>query len=342
LKFSWREISCILLNMISWIYLIILFTWLAAHLLTGDRIPILALSNFIAVYFFFPLPVVLLLGIFCRSRSLLIGFAIGAIAFLALWGHLFLPRLSQPRASGAALTVMTYNVLAWHSHTDEIIANIRAENPDLVLIQELNHTLANALKTGLAAEYPYQVLDPVDNPTGIGAISRYPLRDTGERMPLRWIGGPQILEMDWSDRRITVINIHMFSTTRIASASIIDPEFRLREAEARLLVERALQEGPAIVAGDANTSPLSEAYRILSRDLIDAWREAGFSLGHTFPGSDIPGSDRPRLRGWLVPKWLARIDYIFHSEHWVTKGARMARFDQVSDHRGVIAVLRLK
>jgi hypothetical protein len=76
--------------------------------------------------------------------------------------------------------------------------------------------------------------------------------------------------------------------------------------------------------------------------LHDAWREEGFGLGHTFPGSDIPGSSRPNFGSWYVPQWLARIDYIFYSTHWEALEARLARVDGVSDHRGVVAILRPK
>jgi endonuclease/exonuclease/phosphatase (EEP) superfamily protein YafD len=37
-----------------------------------------------------------------------------------------------------------------------------------------------------------------------------------------------------------------------------------------------------------------------------------------------------------------RIDYVFHSDEWVTISARMAQIDGVSDHRGAIAVLKLR
>jgi endonuclease/exonuclease/phosphatase (EEP) superfamily protein YafD len=37
-----------------------------------------------------------------------------------------------------------------------------------------------------------------------------------------------------------------------------------------------------------------------------------------------------------------RIDYIFHSSHWSTVDAHTAPFDGVSDHRGVVAELKLK
>jgi endonuclease/exonuclease/phosphatase (EEP) superfamily protein YafD len=341
LKFGFREVICVLINLTSWAYLLILVAWLAAHLLTGDQIPHLALLNFLAVYLFFPLPLVLLGALICRSRSLGIGFALGALAFLYLWGPLFLPRLGRPAAGGQPLTVMTYNVLAWHTFTGPVIATIRAEDPDIVFLQELNWNLARALGRELIEEYPYQVLAPLDNPSGIGVISKLPIQATGERLPLRWIGGPQVLAAEWERQTVTLVNIHMVPTTQLAAANVVEPSIRLREAQAEVLVDLARRSGPVIIAGDANSAPLNESYKILARALQDSWREAGFGLGHTFPGSTIPGSDRPRIGRWYVPAWLARIDYIFHSADWTTVSARLARVDGVSDHRGVVAVLKL-
>ena len=100
--------------------------------------------------------------------------------------------------------------------------------------------------------------------------------------------------------------------------------------------------GPLIVAGDANAADLSRPYRTLtSGHLRDAWREAGFGLGSTFPGSTVPASSRWKLGSWYVPQWLVRIDYIFISPHWGVATAGMAQFDGVSDHRGVVAELVL-
>ncbi len=100
--------------------------------------------------------------------------------------------------------------------------------------------------------------------------------------------------------------------------------------------------GPLIVAGDANAADLSQPYRIITRGgLQDAWRAAGFGLGGTFPGSTVPESSRWKIGSWYVPQWLLRIDYVFISPHWEVRSARVAQFDGVSDHRGVIAELIL-
>jgi vancomycin resistance protein VanJ len=330
------------LLILSWFYMALVLAWLAGFIVIGDRLRYLGLINLLAVYLFIPLPVILLAAIFFKRASLGVGFSIGMIAFLFLWGFQFNPlRLSVIRAprSDPSLSVMTYNVLAWHSYTGPILETVRHESPDVVFIQELNNNLARTLQSELIDDYPYQILEPVDNPRGIGVISRYPIHETGVQLRGAWIGGPQVLTLDWNDMRITLVNIHMTSTTGIRSRAHIERTFSQREDQARLLAEFVRGRGPTIIAGDANAAPQNDSYRILTSELIDAWRVAGFGLGHTFPGSTIPGSDRPRLGNWYVPPWLSRIDYIFHSDHFKTVEARTARVDGVSDHRGVVAVL---
>jgi vancomycin resistance protein VanJ len=337
-----RKALSIILLFLSYLYLVLLLIWIGGYLLIGDRLRYLGLINLLAVYLFFPLPLLLLAALIYKRPGLWVGFTIGTLVFIFLWGPQFNPlRLAE---SGDAerrpsLTVMTYNVLAWHNHTDPIIDTILYENPDILFIQELNHNLAQALQEELIHVYPYQVLDPVDNPRGIGTISRLPLQETGVLLPDGWIGGPQVLNLEWEGMDITVINIHMTSTTGISSPAHIERTFSLREAQARALIEFASQRGATIISGDANAAPQNDAYRILTSVLTDAWGEAGFGLGHTFPGSDIPGSDRPRFGNWYVPRWLSRIDYIFYSNHFKAIEAHTALIDGVSDHRGVNAIL---
>jgi len=207
-----------------------------------------------------------------------------------------------------------------------------------VLLQEVNPTMAAVLQSELLDEYPHQILEPAVGFRGMGVISKYPIQPTGEELPLDWIGTPQVLEMDWMGWRVTLINFHMQSSIP-QTFGWISEDNRVREAQAQALVDFARDAGPLILGGDANATPLNASYHILNRQLSDAWLEAGFGFGHTFPGSAIQGSSRPRLAGHPVPQWLMRIDYIFHSSHWVAVEARTAPFDGVSDHRGMVAEL---
>ncbi len=324
---------------VSGAYLLILFTWLGVYLVTGERFTLIALINFIAVHLFIPLLLVAIVAIICKSKWLAVGFMTGVLASVWFWGDLFLPRVDQPTSIEPPLTVMTYNVLAWHDQYDPILETIRIENPDILLLQELNTNLASRLENELRNEYPYQVLKPVDHPTGIGVISKFPIQASEVSVPQLWAGGPQILDLEWNGEQIRLVNFHMVPTTGILPLDEVEESIRSREQEAQILAGLANQSGSAIMGGDANTTSLSDAYQTITEVLVDSYRAAGFGLGHTFPGSTIPESDRPHIGSLYVPAWLARIDYVFHSDDWTTISARTARIDGVSDHRGVIVEL---
>jgi endonuclease/exonuclease/phosphatase (EEP) superfamily protein YafD len=325
-----------------WIYFAFLFGWLAAYLLVGDRNRMVSLLNLLAVYWFLPLLLIILANLFLRRPAIWAAVLIGGAAFIWLWGGLFLPGLETAHAGPSdtgTLTVMTFNVLGRQSNTAPQIETLRQENADVVLIQELNHDLAGAIQRQLTDLYPYQALKPGFDVEGMGILSKYPLRSGGFELPLSWTGIPQVLVMDWHGQPVTLINFHMTPTT-LRTASRVDLDNRRREAQADALVEAADRAGSVIAAGDANATPLNASYHILGNRLKDSWKEAGFGLGHTFPGSDVPGSSRPDVWGVPVPMWLARIDYIFHTPDWQAVSTRVAHYDGASDHRGVIAVLK--
>ncbi len=326
-----------------WVYFTILFSWCLLYFASGDRISAVALINNLAVYLFFPVLPVAFVAPFLGRREIWAGWIVAALVFGVLWGELFVPDLRARRTEADVLTVMTYNVLARHAQTDPILDVILAEEPDVVFVQELNPQVARAFQAELQSQYPYQILEPRDDVIGMGVISRFPLRSTDQALSQEWVGDPQLISLDWQGNDILLINFHMFPSG-IGASWQVEYVYRARESQARALadfVRTHVKEGPVIAAGDANVTDLSDAYRILRLDLNDTWRDAGFGLGHTFPGSDIAGSSRPRIAGRLVPMWLARIDYIFVSPQWMTIGSRMARFDGVSDHRGVVTELVL-
>jgi endonuclease/exonuclease/phosphatase (EEP) superfamily protein YafD len=328
----------------SWVYFTGLFGWAALYFLSGDRFGVMALLNTFAPYFFSPLPLALALAAWTKRRELWVGALVGAAIFVWLWGGLFIPKTRPAQAGGPTLKVMTYNALGMQPFTDPAVDVIRAENADIVFLQELNTYLAKAIRNELADEYPYQFLDPVDGVTGMGTISKLPLQPAGDGLPLDWVGTPQLFSLDWNGGRVTLINFHMWPAG-LGTPGAIEYNYRTREAQAAALADyarAASTRGPVIAAGDANTTDLSDAYKIVTHTLTDSWREAGFGFGQTFPGSDIPGSSRPRLAGWPVPQWLVRIDYVFHSTHWEAVEAHTAKFDGVSDHRGVVVTLAVK
>jgi len=198
-----------------------------------------------------------------------------------------------------------------------------------------------ALQDELIDVYPFQILDPQEDYDGMAAISRFPIQLTGEQFSSRWIGVPQIMELDFQGQQIILVNFHTHPYT-FRSGEAFRYFSDRRHTQAQILADFAARiETPLILAGDANDTSLSETYQIITHSPVkDVWREAGFGLGHTFPGSDIPGSSR-LVGPFTMPQWITRIDHIFVSSHWDIILANVAPFGGVSDHRGVVTELVL-
>jgi endonuclease/exonuclease/phosphatase family metal-dependent hydrolase len=95
------------------------------------------------------------------------------------------------------------------------------------------------------------------------------------------------------------------------------------------------------LAGDFNITHLNEGYAQMTKRLRDAWWEAGFGFGHTYPVDAQP----PGLVAWKygipVPQRLIRIDYVFASEEWAIASAQVLPSTGGSDHLGVMVELGL-
>jgi endonuclease/exonuclease/phosphatase (EEP) superfamily protein YafD len=334
---------------VTYVYYMFLFGWAGLRALGGDRWWWLHLLNTFALYMFAPLPLLTLATLALRrhQRIAWAGAVGGLLLGALLYGDLFLPRYPVARAESTTLRVVTSNILGYNTNAAGIVAAIRESDADVVALQELGIPVAEAIENDLLVEYPYQVLDPRKGVSGMGIISRYPMRPAEDRLygdGSPWVTPAQQMLVTFEDNEILFINFHAvppylnpFDMARMEEVT------RLREDQARWLVEAVRSYGgPALVVGDLNAGDMSQAHAIMTSELTDVWREAGWGMGHTFPGSSIPGSSRMRIGGVLVPKWLVRIDYIFHSAHWQTVSADIAPWDGQSDHRPVMSDLHLR
>ena len=327
------------LTIASVVYLFFLFGWLGVYLISGDKFFAIALMNFAALYFFIPLVLVLLVALFSRNRWLFIAFLAGVFALVMLWGDHFVPKVYEKSGDIPRLKVMTYNVYAWHDDYESILDTIHYEDPDVLFLQELNTGFAEFLTQELRGKYPYQELVPQDNPEGIGVVSKFPLSPSDTNLPQLWAGGPQILDLVWNNQKILLVNFHLTPTDGVFPIDREEQHIRAREQEARLLSGLASQVGGAIMGGDGNMSFLSDAYKEMTKHLVDAYRSMGAGLGHTSPGRSLLESELPHPVGLFIPAWLMRIDYVFHSDNLTTVSAHTAKIDGVSDHRGVVVEL---
>ena len=331
-----------LLMIVARLYFLCLFGWIILRTLLGDHWWWLFLLNSFAVYLFLPLPAILVIALLARKREVWIGFGAAMALGMYLYGGLFLPKLPRLRAGSPTLTVMTYNLLGYNENRESVTATIRAANADVVALQELNSPIALALRRELGDMFPYQMTEVQIEGASPGVISRYPLRPTAESLPGTWAGPPQVLSLDYHGTRVTLLQAHTFATGLGGGAAHLQWTVRERERQARAIVKfAAAHSEPLIVAADLNAGDQTMAYAIVTGALADAWREAGWGFGHTFPGGTSPGLVGLFTGGVPIPMWLVRIDYVFHSRHWRATSASIGPWDGVSDHRPVVAQLAL-
>lgn len=325
------------------LYLVFLFGWAALHALDGDRWWWMFFINSFVPYYFLPLPVAVVVAVLSRHRVLLAATGAAALLFVWLYGGLFVPRGSSAQAATPTLSVLEYNLLGYNKNVDGIVAALRASNADVIGLQELNPQVAEAIERELQGEYPYQFLTPQPGVRGSGVISRYPMQPADSTpTDLHWVGEEQLFRLDFAGTEVLLLHFHAIPPL-VGDPTSMTWVIRERERQAESLAAFAhTTDVPLILAGDFNATDMSDAYAILTQQVKDSWREAGYGLGHTFPGTTSARSSRLCSRFFCVPMWMVRIDYVFHTDAWETVSAEIGPWDGGSDHRPVLVTLQLK
>jgi len=295
-------------------YLLGMWLYIPARLLTGDRYWPLSFANTFALYGFLPLLVAVPLALLLRARWLTLIGVVALVVGLLHFGPLYLPK-QTPTAQGVVIKVMTFNIWYENNQTDVIEKYIVSINPDLVLIQEITNQYANEGIKALQTAYPYQVHESFR--TGDLILSKFPIVEQGDFALGRDMAfDHQRVVIDVSGQKIAVYNIHLpyplLGTSRIHTrfwylnaASGWNDKPRNQQA-AELLDKLDGEQLRYIVGGDFNSSSQSATYDMLAAVMRDSWREAGWGLGATWPNARVAG-----LPSFMPP--VIKIDYLWHS-----------------------------
>ncbi len=334
--------------------------WAIAHGLVGDGFWLLALVNGFAVYLFAPLPLMALFAALVRRRTTWAALLIPVLLFFGLFGADLTPPAPVVRAGNddLTLTVMTYNVLYTNTDAAPIVASVTAANPDLIGFQELTPLLARQLEQEIGARYPYRTpLHPATCHAEVAVWSRYPLQAESVDEEILCRVRPVVVEV--KGQRVRVVDVHAWPYTTLDQEDV-ERGFRWRQEQIEWVLKTiAGKPEPLVLLCDLNSTPMHEVYRTLTTfetghsdgtlstlenghsdgtlttHLVDSFRAAGWGLGHTFPATGG--------RAWGIPHpgRLVRIDHIFHSDDWQAEAAWVGEWDGASDHRPVVARLRL-
>jgi len=274
--------------------------------------PLALLNNFLP-FFFAPLLLTLPFAMLTRSKKTLVTSLVVLSLFAVLYGPFFLPRLRPAGASGdETLAVMSFNIYYNHPDPEQAIAAIAAENADIVALQELLPFTAELLRQRLSDRYPYMVLEPGLSSTGL--LSRYPILHSEWFQPAG-VGRPTIhAVLDVNGRPLHVLSVHppppSLSHRPGRWLPVVPDGFSDEGGERQVagIARRvAAMDGPVLALGDFNMTDQTPAYARMTPLLKDAFREAGWGFGFTFPHGERVG----RLP---LPGPLVRLDYVFHSD----------------------------
>ncbi|NBD36245.1 MAG: hypothetical protein GVY30_09655, partial [Chloroflexi bacterium] len=195
------------------IYALGMIAGVVGRWLIGDQSALLFMFSTFSFYLFLPALLLPFLALFLRRRDLWASFVVLMLLWTALYGRLWQPKPQRQvhSAAGDATTlhVMTYNMWGGNPSAENVVGSIRAADPDLVAIQELNPQTAEVVRRDLREVYPYQLLDPQYGVSGMGFLSRYPFRPITATLAAQgWVGAPQLLTLDVDGASVTVLHLH--------------------------------------------------------------------------------------------------------------------------------------
>lgn len=229
------------------------------------------------------------------------GYIVIGLATIALNAWLVVPwYLPQASAADSGATaaetfkLMLANVLASNHDPDRFIELVRAEQPELIVMQEATPAWLASL-SAIDSAYPYRLAEPRDDPFGIALYSRFPLDSTTiiESPPN---GFPDLIAVARiGGARLTLISTHPIPPLGVANYGARNLQL---DGVARLA---ARTPGAVVVVGDLNTTIWAHHYRRFEE--ISGLRSArrGFGVVPTWPLFLLPA---------MIP-----IDHCLVSEH---------------------------
>ncbi|KJC63838.1 endonuclease/exonuclease/phosphatase family protein [Agreia bicolorata] len=217
-------------------------------------------------------------------------------------------------ADEQAIRLVSANVLYDNQHIRELGDDIAAEEPDVVVLQEVTPEVLTELgRSDLWTMYPYRMTAPEPLFHGAATFSKYPI-DDGHSIDVG--GSPMLLtDLQTPSGTLRVINVHTVAPLTTQDARSWAGQFP------DLAKMVSTSPYPIVLAGDFNATldhaPLDA---LVDGDVRDAFQEAGSGFGNTWP----------EWGGPLPP--LMRLDHILVNDE-IQVGSVVEEVSIGSDHR---------
>lgn len=183
-----------------------------------------------------------------------------------------MPGAAAAHAGEARLRVMAANVLYRSNDYERALAQIDAEDPDIVGLVEVTDAWIDALPE-LQQRFPYHVLRPEESAHGLALFSRLPLQEL-EISPYHEGDIQTAIHVlaDLQGRQVVLTLAHLVSPVTPRRAAL-----RNRQIEAIAELVNKDKEYDHVVIGDLNITPWSPDYAALEEaGLVNAARGRGY------------------------------------------------------------------
>lgn len=231
---------------------------------------------------------------------------------------LFAPRVAAPTTAGAALRVVSINVFAGNHDYARVLAYVRQEQPDVLVVLEVTPGWARALEQ-LRSEFAYSWVRPTGQRAGIAVLSRVQPSATRE-VDLGGTGEPSlVLTLEQSGAPVALLGTHLYWPLGPRASAVRN---RQLHGIARLARERA---APFAVIGDLNVTPFSPHFARLLREGGLRNCANGAALAPTWPAR--------------VPPLFIRIDHCLASPDLSATDVRVGPYVG-SDHYPIAVDIR--
>jgi len=242
---------------------------------------------------------------------------------------------NQAAREPGVLRVMTYNIKYATRGMDGIAEALRAANPDIVALQEVDsgsrraggadQATVLAERTGLPYHAHFRTRDVDGGAYGIALLSRFPL-ETLEQYALPVPPGGEPRTVVHAVIRVGGREVSVYLT------HLTHPPFRDRtRLHQSLFISGLLAKDsrPKLLLGDLNDGPDSYPLRLLRRYVRDVFAESGSGPAGTF---QVPVPI-------IAP--TVRIDYVLACDAFTPLRSQVMRVD-ASDHFPVVADVQLE
>ena len=273
------------------------------------------------------------LGDFFVALNRRLCLAIGAIATFAL------AATSNALAQSDSLRVATFNINYANRNLAAIAAAIDDAASTIVCIQESNQKSERHFRSTFLQQFPHQHFIAHRGEyleEGLAILSKLPLSDVRFVPPKSGLFGTYYATFNLSGKSVRIANVHLSpflirpgSGFREAYQALQSSE-SIRKAEIQAIVEQVDADHPTLICGDCNSlSWFVAPTRLAKERFID-------SFASVTQHADL----HPTWR-WPVdkPRLHARIDYIFHSNHFITESSRIVKTNG-SDHFLLVSTLK--